>query len=235
MIAFGPGATRRTSSPGTSSRRSPCQPTVTNASSGAAVAHTSGSSAATGESSQPWLARQASGTTSTGSGSDASWATWRRPSGRSMFTKTGPRSSSTSRSSTPASRNRSSSWAVAASASTPTMARVGSPSRATVRALYETPPPSRQPRGSLTSMSRLAAPTTRTAGRSRAGASVMAAFRGPAGANRILGVHSFPFPRSEPACTSTSFTKVTRKSSRTSSSATRPRWTRRSSSKQHEN
>ena len=156
-------------SPGTSSRRSPCQPTVTNASSGAAAAHASGSSAATGESSQPWLVRQASGTTSTGSGSEASWATWRRPRAArcSRTPDRDPAARAEARPPPPATgRARGPS---AASASTPMTARVGSPSRATVRALYDTPPPSRQPRGSSSSMSRLAAPTTRTAGSRRAG------------------------------------------------------------------
>ncbi len=84
--------------------------------------------------------------------------------------RSGPLSSGTSSRSTPAWRSMSSSLAVAAVESTPTIAAVRSPSRAVVSEAYVTPPPSRQPRGSSGTTSRHAEPTwtTSTPGRAMA-------------------------------------------------------------------
>ena len=131
----GPGGRRCTRSLDSRSRRRPCQPSPTSALSGMAVAHSSPSSPAIGARIQPRAARHAGGMFATAIGSARENTSWMRPLGVSTFSKTGPRSSSTSWTSTPASRSRSSSGAYAASRSTPTSAAVVRPSRAVVRAL----------------------------------------------------------------------------------------------------
>jgi hypothetical protein len=161
----GRGGTRSTSAPTTSRRRSPCQPSATN---GAGIdAHVAGSSAATGPRKSASGDRHASGSTPGSIGSAADRQCWRRPSGRSMFSKTGPCASGASEISTPAARRTSSSLAAAASTSTPISARTCSPSRARVNDAYATAPPRRQPRASAVVRSRDAAPTTSTVRGSR--------------------------------------------------------------------
>ena len=168
MIADGPGGRRRTCSPAASSRRKPCHATARCAPTGTASAQASVSSPATGTSDQPGAASHDSGTAGTGSGTPVSTDVCTRPFGVSRLWKIGPSSSGTSSRSTPASRSMSSSLAVAAVASTPTIAAVRSPSRAVVSEAYVTPPPSRQPRGSSGTTSRHAEPTWTTSTRGRA-------------------------------------------------------------------
>ncbi len=66
------GSTRVTAPPATRTRSSPCQPTATTASRGGIAAHASGTSAATGANTHPDEPAQASGSASTGIGSDTS-------------------------------------------------------------------------------------------------------------------------------------------------------------------
>jgi hypothetical protein len=158
----GPGATRTTSPPGTRRRSRPCQPRTT---SGAEIdAQASPSSAATGPKKMASLRSHPPGSACGSIGSAAETQIWRRPSGRSMFSKTGPFTSLTSATSTAASRRTWSSRAFAASSSAPTSARTRTPSRPSVSEPYVTAPPRRQPRGSAVVTSRDAAPTTRTVG-----------------------------------------------------------------------
>jgi len=159
----GAGATRSTSAPGTSRRSRPCQPSATI---GAETdAQAGGSSAATGPRKTASLSRHSGGSIPGSSGSAAERQRWRRPSGRSMFSNTGPLASLAGATWTPATRRISSSCASAASRSTPMSARTRRPSRARVSEPYAAAPPRRQPRGSSGVMSRDAAPTTSTIGR----------------------------------------------------------------------
>ena len=83
--------------PGPDVTEEACQPTATSASSGGMSAHASGSSPATGPSSQADAERHSGGSASTGNGEAASWATWRRPPGSSMLSNTGPLASTATR------------------------------------------------------------------------------------------------------------------------------------------
>ena len=164
---LGAGSMRWTSVPATSRRSNPCQPRATNGA--GSPAHSGPSSAATGPRNRASFARHSPGSCVTAIGSAADRQRWRRPSGRSMFSNTGPCASAASATSTPASRSRSSSPAFDASRSTPTSARTRRPNRARVSDPYVTAPPSRQPRGSAVVTSRDAAPTTSTVGRATVG------------------------------------------------------------------
>ena len=182
MIAFGPGATRRTCSPANQLAEQPLPADGHECLvRGGASAHASGSSAATGASSQPWLARQASGTASTGSGSDASWADLAAPFRPLDVHEDGPaiaaaRAELHARVAQQVELVGRGRLRVDADDRPASAARAGPPSgRCTTRRRRAA---SRA--GSSSSMSRLAAPTTRTAGSSRAGASVIGR-RGAAG------------------------------------------------------
>ena len=100
------------------------------ASAGAAVAQSSGNSPAIGTRSQPFVARHSPGSAASGMGSLMERQRWRRWPSVSMFSSTGPRSSATRRSWTPASVSQSSSPALAARSSTPSRQPTRNPRRA---------------------------------------------------------------------------------------------------------
>ena len=113
MIGSGRGATWRTGSPGLELAEQPLPADRDDRVVGGTSAQSGGSSAATGARIQPGRARATRrAPRRPGPGRSGSPHSCSRPSGRSMFTKTGPCSSGTRWTSTPASRRRSSSVAV---------------------------------------------------------------------------------------------------------------------------
>ena len=153
--------------PARRTRSSPCQPSPTNAVPAGCRPQLSGNSSATGARSQAGAPRQASGSSATGIGTPGSRHSWILPRGVSMFSNTGADERTTTFSSAPAARRRSSSAALDPAPSTPTRTAVRSPSLASIRPPYVTPPPSRQPRSSSAARSRDAEPTTTTSGTAR--------------------------------------------------------------------
>lgn len=195
------GARRSTSLPASSVRSRPCQPRPTSGTradppvaegdGSPRTAHESSSSPATGARTRASNADvHARGSAVSGTRSDVEMQRWRRPAGASMFSNAGPDLSSARVRTTPASRSRSSSVALAASRSTPTSAHTSMPSRASESEAWVTAPPSRQPRESATVTSREAAPTTSAIGRSTGSSMGMPYSGGPpqrtSGARRVV-------------------------------------------------